>query len=231
MLNYLYIGPLNKEKNVKVDKKQIARMFNQLIELGYIGTARLRRGSQTGEILEEFNVTSKKVSVSGKELVLHPEKILPYETEIFLTMDDGFVIAKSSGEKCNFLNETSKVTFSFTTEDPIGKSLEGGIIVAKNGGRYLIVSPKKAEMSLFWEEKEKAIAHTEEVTGTSGWFIPSSSLLINEQLNVRNLWFKSEDNNNFWTSDDYEIDMSDLILKSINKNTINKVRTFKFVGV
>jgi hypothetical protein len=231
MLNYLYIGPLNKEKNVKVDKKQIARMFNQLIELGYIGTARLRRGSQTGEILEEFNVTSKKVSVSGKELVLHPEKILPYETEIFLTMDDGFVIAKSSGEKCNFLNETSKVTFSFTTEDPIGKSLEGGIIVAKNGGRYLIVSPKKAEMSLFWEEKEKAIAHTEEVTGTSGWFIPSSSLLINEQLNVRNLWFKSEDNNNFWTSDDYELNMSDLILKSINNNTINKVRTFKFVGV
>jgi hypothetical protein len=27
------------------------------------------------------------------------------------------------------------------------------------------------------------------------------------------------------------IDMSDLILQSINKNTINKVRTFKFVGV
>jgi hypothetical protein len=72
-------------------------------------------------------------------------------------MDDGFVIAKSSGEKCNFLNETSEVTFSFTTEDPIGKPLEGGTILAKNGGRYLIVSPKKAEISLFWEEKEKAM--------------------------------------------------------------------------
>jgi hypothetical protein len=231
MKGYPFTGPLNKEQNVKVDRKAIARLFNQPILLGNSGTARLRKGSQTGEILEEFDVHSEKVSASARELVLFPEQTLPYETEIFLTMDDGFVVAKSSGEKCNFLNETSDVTFSFTTEDPIGKSLEGGIIVAKSGGRYLIVSPKKAEMSLFWEEKEKAVFHTEEITGTSGWFIPSSSLLINEELNVRNLWFRGEDNNNFWTSDDYEIDMSDLILKSINKNTINKVRTFKFVGV
>ena len=232
MKGYPFNGPLNKEQNVKVDRKAIARLFNQPILLGDSGTARLRKGSQTGKILEEFDVHSGKVSASGCELVLYPEKTLPYETEIFLTMDDGFVVAKSSGEKCNFLNKTSDVTFSFTTEDPIGKSLEGGTILAKSGGRYLIVSPKKAELNLFWEEKEKAIAHTEEVTGTSGWFIPSSGLLINEELNVRNLWFKSEDdNNNFWTSDGYEIDMSDLILRTINKNTINKVRTFKFVGV
>jgi hypothetical protein len=212
MKRYPFTGPLDKEQNIKVDKKEIARLFNQPILLGDSGTARLRKAS-------------------GSELVLYPEKILPYETEIFLTMDDGFVIAKSSGEKCNFLNETSDVTFSFTTEDPIGKPLEGGIILAKSGGRYLVVSPKKAEISLFWEEKEKAIAYTEEVTGTTGWFIPSSGLLINEELNVRNLWFKSEDNNNFWTSDGYEIDMSDLILRTINNNTINKVRTFKFVGI
>ena len=231
MKGYPFTGPLNKEQNIKVDRKEIARLFNQPILLGNSGTARLRKGSQTGEILEEFDVHSGKVSASARELVLYPEQTLPYETEIFLTLDDGFVIAKSSGEKCNFLNETSEVTFSFTTEDPIGKSLEGGTIVAKNGGRYLIVSPKKAEISLFWEEKEKVIAYTEEVTGTSGWFIPSSGLLINEELNVRNLWFESEDNNNFWTNDDYEIDMSDLILRTINKNTINKVRTFKFVGV
>ena len=231
MKKYPFIGPLNKEQNVKVDRKAIARIFNQPILLGNSGTARLRKGSQTGEILEKFDVHSGKVSVSARELVLYPEKPLPYDTEIFLTMDDGFVIAKASGEKCNFLNEKSEVTFSFTTEDPIGKPLEGGTILAKNDGRYLIVSPKKAELNLFWEEREKAIAHTEKVTGTSGWFIPSSGLLINEELNVKNLWFRSEDNNNFWTNDDYEIDMSDFILKTINNNTINKVRTFKFVGV
>jgi len=232
MKKYPFTGPLNKEQDVAVDRKAIARLFNQPISLGDSGTARLRKGSQTGEILEEFDVHSGKVSSSARELVLFPEQTLPYETEIFLTMNDGFVIAKLSGEKCNFLNETSDVTFSFTTEDPIGKSLEGGTIVAKNDGRYLIVSPKQAELNLFWEEREKAIAHTEEVTGTSGWFIPSVSLLINEDLNVRNLWFESKDNNIFWTNDDgYGIDMNDLIPLSINKNTLNRVRTFKFVGI
>ena len=241
MKKYPFIGPLNKEQNVKVDRKEIARLFNQPILLGDSGTARLRKGSQTGEILEEFDVHSGKVSASARELVLYPEQTLPYETEIFLTMDNGFVVAKASGEKCNFLNETSDVTFSFITENSpivdeiensfVGKSLEGGIVISQVGRMCLIASPLESELNLFWGEKEKAIAYTEEVTGTSGWFIPSSGLLINEELNVRNLWFKSEDNNNFWTSDDYEIDMIDLILRTINKNTINKVRTFKFVGV
>jgi hypothetical protein len=232
MKRYSFIGPLNKEQNVKVDKKAIARIFNQPILLGNSGTARLRKESQTGEILEEFDVHSEKVSISAKELVLFPEKVLPYETEIFLTLDDGFVIAKSSGEKCNFLNETSEVTFSFTTEDPIGKSLDGGTIISKSGGRYLIVSPKESELNLFWEEKEKAIAYTEEVTGTSGWFIPSSSLLINQELNVRNLWFDLESSSgNFLTDDEYEVDMSSLSVFSINKNNLYLVRTFKFVEV
>jgi len=232
MKKYPFIGPLNKEKNVKVDRKSIARLFNQNILLGDSGKARLRKGSQTGEILEEFDINSEKVFASGSELVLYPEKILPYETEIFLTMDDGFVIAKSSGEKCNFLNETSDVTFSFTTEDPIGKPLDGGIILSKSGGRYLIVSPKKAELNLFWEEREKAIAHTEEVTGTSGWFIPPASLLMNKHINIKNLWFKSGDNNIFWSNDDgIGIDMNNLTPLSMSKITLNKVRTFKFVGV
>jgi hypothetical protein len=229
---YPFIGPLNEEQNVKVDKKQIAKLFNQPILLGDSGTAKLRKGSKSGEILEEFDVHSTKVLASARELVLFPERTLPYETKIFLTMDDGFVVAKSSGEKCNFLNETSDITFIFTTEDPIGKKLDGGTILAKSGGRYLIVSPKKAELNLFWEEKEKAIAHTEEVTGTSGWFIPSLNLLMNGELNIRNLWFESEDNNIFWTNDtSFGIDMSSLSPLQINKNISNKVRTFKFVGI
>jgi len=232
MKGYPFTGPLNKEKDVFVDKKEIARLFNQPILLGDSGTARLRKGNQNGEVLEEFDVHSKKVSASGFELILRPENTLPYETEIFLTMDDGFVIAKSSGEKCNFLNEYSEITHSFTTEDPIGKSLDGGIILSKNGGRYLVVSPKEAELKLFWQEKEKAIAHTEKVTGTSGWFVPSLSFLTNENLNVRNIWFESEDNNIFWTNDDgYGIDMGSLIPIKMNKGILNKVRTFKFLEV
>jgi hypothetical protein len=211
--------------------KEFIKGFNQPIILGESGTARLRKGSQFGEILEEFDVKSDKVQITNNGLVLLPETQLPYETEIFLTMDDGFVIAKRSGERCTFLNEKSDTTFSIITEDPIGNSWDGGTIISKVGGRYLIVSPKEAELNLFWEEREKAIAHTKKITGTKGWFIPSSSLLMNKELNVRDLWFHNEDGSDFWTSDEFSINMTDLILASINKNTLNKVRTFKFVGV
>jgi hypothetical protein len=211
--------------------KEFVKGFNQPIILGESGTARLRKGSQFGEVLEEFDVNSDKVQIRNHGLVLFPEKQLPYETEVFLTMDDGFVIAERSGEKCTFLNERSNTTFSIFTGSAIGNSLDGGTVISKVGGRYLVVSPQEAELNLFWEEKEKAIAHTQKITGTRGWFIPSLSLLLNEELNVRDVWFRGEDHNTFWTSDDYEIDMSDLIVKSINKNILNKVRTFKFVGV
>ena len=211
--------------------KEFIKGFNQPIILGESGTARLRKGSQFGEILEEFDVNSDKVEIRNNGLFLLPETQLPYETEIFLTMDDGFVIAERSGERCTFLNEKSDTTFSIITEDPIGNAWDGGIIISKVGGRYLIVSPKEAELNLFWEEREKAIAHTEKITGTKGWFIPSSSLLMNKELNVRDLWFHNEDGSDFWTSDEFSMNMTDLILQSINKNTLNKVRTFKFVGV
>ena len=211
--------------------KEFIKGFNQPIILGESGTARLRKGSQFGEILEEFDVNSDRVQIRHTELVLLPEKQLPYETEIFLTMDDGFVIAERSGERCTFLNEKSDGTFSIFTGNAIGNSLDGGTLISKVGGRYLIVSPKEAELNLFWEEREKAIAHTEKITGTKGWFIPSSSLLMNKELNVRDLWFHNEDGSDFWTSDEFSMNMTDLILQSINKNTLNKVRTFKFVGV
>ena len=211
--------------------KEFIKGFNQPIILGESGTARLRKGSQFGEILEEFDVNSYKVEIRNNGLILLPETQLPYETEIFLTMDDGFVIAERSGERCTFLNEKSDTTFSIITEDPIRNSWDGGTIISKVGGRYLIVSPKEAELNLFWEERQKAIAHTEKITGTKGWFIPSSSLLMNKELNVRDLWFHNEDVSDFWTSDEFSMNMTDLILQSINKNTLNKVRTFKFVGV
>jgi len=229
MKGYTFTGPANKEKNVKANIKHISRVFNQTILLGDSGTARLRKGNKIGQVLEEFDFNSGKVSVNGRELVLYPEKPLPYETEIFLTLDNGFVIAKASGEKCNFLNETSETTFSFTTESAIGNSLEGGIVVSKMGGRYLVASPQKAEISLFYDEKEKAVQHTKKVSGTNGWFIPSSSLLINESLNLKKLLFKNGDSNIFLSSDGYEIDIDTGTKGSINRNKANKVRTFKFV--
>ena len=215
------------ETNVGVNGKSIVRVFNQQIILGE-GVVRLRKGSQSGEVLEELETSSGKVLASGAELVVLPDHTLPYETKVFLTVDDGAVIAKNSGERCTFLNETSERTFSFTTEDPIGKPLDGGTILSKSNGRYLIVSPKRSEMILPWDKRHMAISRTQEITGTSDWFVPSSSLLINEDLNVKGFWFRFDDDNTYWTSDGYSVNMSNLVVKERSKDTSSKVRTFKY---
>jgi hypothetical protein len=247
MSYYSYNGPLDKEKNIKVDRKIICRLFNQPIVIGS-GVAKLRKGSQTGEVLEEFSSDSNKVSASAYELALFPEKTLPYDTEIFLTLDDGFVVAERTGQKCDFLNETSKITFSFTTEkepvvvsetiDIIGTELEGGIVVAEIGGRYLVASPKSSELIIPWEEKEKVITHTENITGKTGWFIPSLNLLMNSNINIKNILLRNtnDSQNIFLTSDEningaYAVDLDNLIPKTVDKNIPYKVHTFKFLEV
>ena len=221
--------PAENQTNVSVKRKGVLRRFNQRIVLGE-GSARLRKGSQDGDILEEISVSSGKASISGSELILYPENQLPYETKVFLTMDVGFVCSEQTGEKCNFLTETSEKTFCFTTEDPIGKSLDGGTIVSKEGGRYLIASPIESEISLKWDNRAQAISHTESITGTTGWFIPSASLLLNDSLN----WYGFHDEDScYMTEDKFVIDMSKSFshIKKINTNTTNKIRTFKFSNI
>ena len=48
--------------------KEFIKGFNQPIILGESGTARLRKGSQFGEILEEFDVNSDKVEIRNNEI-------------------------------------------------------------------------------------------------------------------------------------------------------------------
>lgn len=238
-MKYPYTGPINNEKNVSVTRKKVSKLFNQKIVLGDSGKATLRKGNQNGSIHEIFDVSDDNVYVSGRELILELKKPLPYDTEIFLVMDDGFVKSAISGEKYCKLNSKSEKTYKFTTESSIGKPLDGGIIVSKFGGRYLIVSPKETELTLSLYSKKDAINYAEKITGTSGWSIPSSSLLMNEEFINIDLWLNDNyDGNLFWSSDEYEDKAYIVNLKKgqhyrtlINKNSIHKIRTFKFKSI
>lgn len=233
-----YIGPQNRQIEVPANKKQIARLFTHPIEFGGTGRAYLRKNSKNGEIIETFSEDNNNVLISANELVLEPSNQLPYETKIFLTLDDGFIRSKITGEECCFLNENSETTFSFTTEDPIGKELDGGIILSKNGGRYLIVSPKECEINVPWDQRDKAIEKTQEITGTSGWFIPSWSLLSNPELNNINLWVDYISCNFlYWTNDEQSLDKSycinitnGFVFEQYKTNFYN-IRTFKFANI
>ena len=238
------IGPTHEANNVLVDKEYIARPFNQLIKIGESGSAKLRSGTQNGEIIEEFPFDSDRVFTSAKDLIIKPSNPLPYNTKVYLTMDVGFVVSAKTGEKCNFLTETSAKTFYFTTQpEPVvekvvrkvGDQVFGGTIVSITAGGCLIISPEFTERTDVWDSSSNTISFTQENTSTKGWFIPTKEQLINPELIPFDCVNEiSGQHTILWSSNGigdsgYAVDVSTRRLILINKNNKRRLRTFKFI--
>lgn len=207
----------------------IVLISNQKIKFGSSGTIELRKGSKTGELIESFDVSSNKVLISAREIIVQPSNQLPYETEIYVVMSDGFVVSAINGTSFSGFDVNGDKEFKFVTEDSIGKPLEGGIVISKENSWYVVMSPEKSEMFLTWLEFDKAIQKTEEDTGTTGWYVPG-----HYEMQFYEKYLKSEEY--YWTNT--EIDTNNSYTLNTNSNTpvvsdknhSYLVRTFKKVN-
>ena len=120
--------------------------------------------------------------------------------------------------------------FKFVTEDPIGKPLEGGIVISKENSWYVVISPEKSEMLLTCYEFYKAIQKTEEDTGTSGWYIPDYY-----EMQFYKKYLKNDEL--YWTNTEVDINNSYVLNNNINfpvvlsKKYSHLVRAFKKVNI
>jgi hypothetical protein len=220
----IYNGQLSAKVNLP-----ICLISNQQIEFGSGGIIELRKNSKTGELIESFEVSSNQVTISARELLIKPSQQLPYETEIFMVISDGFVISSVNGSSFSGFDINGNKEFKFTTEDPIGKPLDGGTIISKNNETYTIVSPKKSEINLTWYEFSKAVQKTDEETGTKGWYVPSLYELQNhkEILKLEDFYWTSTEND---LGTAYKLNMSSNISFVANKSESYLIRTFKKVN-
>jgi hypothetical protein len=218
----------NNQINAKVNLL-ICLTSNQEITFGSSGTIELRKGSKSGELIESFDVSSDKVIISARELLIQPSQQLPFETEIYMVVSDGFVVSSVNGSSFSGFDLNGNKEFKFITEDPIGKSLDGGVIISKNNGTYTIVSPKKSEMNLTWYEFSKAIQKAEEETGTTGWYVPSLYELQNhkEVLKLQDFYWTSTEND---LGTAYKLNMNSNVPYVASKIESYLVRTFKKVN-
>jgi len=206
----------------------IVLVSNQKINFGSSGTIELRKGSKTGELIESFGISNNKVLISANELIIQPSNPLPYETEIYVVMSDGFVISAVNGTSFSEFDVHGDEEFKFVTEDPIGKPLEGGIVISKEGSWYIVVSPEMSEMILTWTELNKAVQKAEEVTGTTGWYIPGYHEMQFYQKHLKNeksYWTNTELNAN--TA--YGLNTTSNAPMIFNKSDSYLIRTFKKV--
>ena len=218
-------------------KLPICIFQNQQISLGSSGTLSLRKGSRTGEIIESFDVTSDNILVSARELLVYPTNPLPYETDVHVTVSDGFVVSSMNGSGFTGLEEDGTEEFYFGTESPYGKPLDGGIVVAKDeGGYYWVAAPKNTEINGSWNEISNIITRVSNETDTIGWILPTKSIIQSQLIPNKNYWIDQNSQNNlYWANDEidlnhaYYVNVNDGIPYSDTKEVFHKIRLFKKV--
>jgi len=231
----IYNGHINANINSAICIKS-----NQNIVLGSSGVLELKLGSKTGKVIESFDVLSDRILISAWELIVQPSNPLPYESEIYLVMSDGFIVSAVNGSSFSGFDVNGDKIFKFNTakevilppepqpELKIGDSLEGGIIIDKVNDIFTLISSKKSEMNLTMYEIDKAIQKTEEDTETSGWYLPSLYELQNYTNHL-------ESDKYYWTSTEidlehsYALNTNNQVPYSTNKRESHLIRLFKKV--
>jgi len=176
------INPANGATNVGIDTN-ITLTFSGPPTRG-TGTITLRSGSTSGSVIETFNAASSdRISISGNNWILDPTSNLGFTTSIHT------IIPSTAIQNYVGLNTTGADTHSFTTDSPaLGSSYEGGFLICKASPLRWVVSPYSAEVSTNWYSRNDANTTAQQVSGCTGWFVPTIGQLQNPGYDCRSFW-------------------------------------------
>jgi len=154
--------------------------FNQLIGKGS-GNITLRDGSASGTIIQTIGVTSTSVTTSGAQAIIEPVGNLPISTDVYVVVDAGAFIGFVPNEIIN--------TYNFTVESiQLGEAYEGGYLICESSGVRWVVSPIASEVTRDWYSREHANIRAQQVSGCTGWFVPTVTQLQNPGWICRTYW-------------------------------------------
>jgi hypothetical protein len=183
--------------------RTIVVSFPSNVAIGTTGTITVRRDSSTGTILQSTDITSPLISIEGTIFKLNLNVNVNFYTglEIFL------VIPETALENFQGLNVSGGPSYSFTSINlpPLfGTSFEGGFLICRSGGVRWIVAPNTAEVSRTWYGINDANARAQQVSGCTGWFVPTITQLQNPGYTCRTFW-DSFSSTNYWSSTESNI--------------------------
>jgi len=176
------INPANGATNVGVDTN-ITLTLNQPPTRG-TGTITLRSGSTSGSVIESFDAASSvRISISGNNYIIDPTSNLGFSTSIHTIIPSTAIVGYVG------LNTTGADTHSFTTVAlNLGDSYEGGFLICKASPLRWVVSPYSAEVSRNWYNRNDANTRAQQVSGCTGWFVPTKPQLQNPGYCCRSFW-------------------------------------------
>lgn len=168
---YNTFSPANASTRQDIDINIVVE-FKENITKG-TGNIYLRSGSASGTILQTIDVTSGAVSVSGDTMTINPPSNLPNDTEIYVGSDDG-VILNADGDSASAWQFPSWYHFRTAIAWPnLGAAGCGGYLICKSSRIYWITSTCEMGVYRSWYQRCDAATCAQQVSGCSGWFIPS----------------------------------------------------------
>jgi hypothetical protein len=171
--------------------------FSQAVGIATTGFLTLRTGSAGGAAHATFGVGTLKTCLNNaRSLNIAIE--LPYSSTLFPVIPSG-LIKSTSGDFVG-LNTTGAGTYSFTTLGPgaLGSSVLGGNFICASSGNFWIVAPAAAEVSRSWYDRNDASTRAQQVSGCTGWFVPTCAQLQNPGYVCRTYW-DSYSSCNYWS--------------------------------
>jgi len=146
------------------------------------GTIYIREGSAGGTTYASYDASSaSEISIDGN--TWHLQLALDYGYEYF-TVIPSTAITNYAG-----LNTTGTSTHSFTTLAlNLGDAFGGGYLICASGGTRWVVSPSSATVIRNWYIRSDSNTRAQEVSGCTGWFVPSSGQLQNPGFVCRTYW-------------------------------------------
>jgi len=201
--------------------------FNKNIRAG-IGTITLRTVSAGGTIVESYDVASSaRLTFSTSTLTIDPTSNLALNTNFYVVVPNNAVAGYAG------IN-----TYNFTTVAlNLGDSYEGGFLICKASPLRWVVSPYSAEVSRTWYLRNDANTRSQQVSGCTGWFVPTVTQLQNPGYCCRSFWGPSPcfSSPGYWSSTETNATLACIVLFNtgcaygINKPYATCVRAFRCV--
>jgi hypothetical protein len=147
----------------------------------------------TGTIIESYDVTSSnRLTFSGSTLTIDPTSNLDLNTNYYVVIPNNAVAGYAGID-----------TYDFTTRDAdLGDAYEGGFLICKASPTRWVVSSYSAEVSRTWSNRNDANTRAQQVSGCTGWFVPTITQLQNPGYTCRNFWGPSPcfSSTRYWSS-------------------------------
>ena len=166
------------------------------------GNITLRAGSASGTIRQTIDVTSGAVTVSGTQATINPPSDLQYSEDTYVVVDAG-CFTNTDGDAAS--GNAVINTYNFTTEAELslGDAHEGGYLVCCSSNNYWIVAPNSAHVTRSWYQRNDANTRAQQVSGCSGWFVPTVSQLYNPGYTCKEHWDPASDPMTYFCANNY----------------------------